>query len=255
MKKLVSATAVLVAFAAIGSAGAADLPLKAPPPPAPPPFTWTGFYIGVNGGFAAGQGGFTDNLFGLNWGNVRNNGSLLAGGEAGFNYQIGNVVLGVEGDYDWAGAINANNNNNVVVGPGGNSFLVTSNNRWVSTVAARLGWAFDGWMAYGKAGGGWVGNNGFTIVNTTTGASFVGSNSNSEGAWLVGAGAEMRVANNWTLKVEYDYLGLNSRTLVVPVTSPVLPGDTFNSGNRNVQMVKVGLNYLFNWGSPVVARY
>jgi len=53
------------------------------------------------------------------------------------------------------------------------------------------------------------------------------------------------------VKLEYDYLGLGNRTVFVPATAPtIFAGDTFTSGNRNVQMVKVGLNYLFNWGAP-----
>jgi outer membrane immunogenic protein len=56
------------------------------------------------------------------------------------------------------------------------------------------------------------------------------------------------------VKLEYDYLGLGNRTFFVPATSPFLAGDTFTSNNRNVQMVKVGVNYLFNWGAPA-ARY
>jgi hypothetical protein len=56
--------------------------------------------------------------------------------------------------------------------------------------------------------------------------------------------------SNWTVKFEYDYLGLGNRTFFIPATAPILPNDTFSSGNRNVQMVKVGFNYLFNWGAP-----
>jgi len=60
-------------------------------------------------------------------------------------------------------------------------------------------------------------------------------------------------APHWSLKFEYDYLGLGNRTFVIPATAPLLAGDTFTSNNRNVQMVKVGVNYLFN--APVAARY
>ena len=57
------------------------------------------------------------------------------------------------------------------------------------------------------------------------------------------------------MKFEYDYLGLGNRTFSIPATAPLLAGDTFVSNNRNVQMVKLGVNYLFNWGAPVAARY
>jgi outer membrane immunogenic protein len=78
---------------------------------------------------------------------------------------------------------------------------------------------------------------------------------NSAGGWLLGAGLEYAVTNNWTVKLEYDFLGLGNRTFVIPATAPVLAGDTFTSNNHNVQMIKVGFNYLFNWGSPVGGRY
>jgi outer membrane immunogenic protein len=66
----------------------------------------------------------------------------------------------------------------------------------------------------------------------------------------VGAGIEWAFAPNWSAKVEYNYLGLDDRTFIVPAAVPgFLPGDTFTQSNRNIQMVKVGVNYLFNWSS------
>ena len=103
-------------------------------------------------------------------------------------------------------------------------------------------------------------NPNFTITNLTTGVSFTCANNfngfnnncgnNNNGGWLVGAGFEYAVTNNWTVKLEYDYLGLGNRTFIVPAGAPFLVGDTFTTNNRNVQMVKFGFNYLFNWGAP-----
>ncbi|MGB8070897.1 MAG: porin family protein, partial [Pseudolabrys sp.] len=78
---------------------------------------------------------------------------------------------------------------------------------------------------------------------------------NNTGGWLVGGGAEWAFAPQWSVKFEYDYLGLGNRTFVIPVSAPLLAGDTFSTNIRNVQMVKVGVNYLFNWGAPVAGRY
>jgi Outer membrane protein beta-barrel domain len=138
--------------------------------------------------------------------------------------------------------------------------LVSSNDHSITTAAARFGYAIDHWMLYGKVGGGWVANNDFTVTNVTTGVSltcghFTITCSESVGGWLVGAGFEYALTNNWTVKLEYDYLGLGNRTFVIPATAPLLAGDTFTSNNRNVQMIKVGFNYLFNWGVPLAARY
>ena len=60
---------------------------------------------------------------------------------------------------------------------------------------------------------------------------------------------------DYGLGFEYDFLGLSSRTFTVPVASPFFAGDTFTTGNRNLQMATVGINYRFNWASPVVAKY
>jgi outer membrane immunogenic protein len=221
-------------------------------------FTWTGFYIGANIGGAWANNNWRDTLFLTNFNNNNNNnnGVFIGGGQIGGNYQIGNFVIGGEWDFDWAGNNNNNGGTGVVI-PAVGTFVVTNNNRWITTVAARFGYAIDHWLLYGKAGGGWVGNNNFTVTNVTTGVSLTCGNftncGQTTGGWLVGAGAEYAFTNNWTVKIEYDYLGLGNRTFVIPATAPLLAGDTFASNNRNVQMVKVGVNYLFN--APVAARY
>jgi outer membrane immunogenic protein len=254
MNKTLTASVALVALS-ITAARAADLPVKAPPPPPMPVFSWTGFYIGANVGGAWANGGWRDSLFLTNFNN-NNNGVFIGGGQVGGNYQIGSFVIGGEWDFDWA----ANNNNSTgVIIPGVGNILVTNNNRWITTVAARFGFAVDHWLFYGKAGGGWVGTNNLTVTNVTTGVSltcgnFTNCGNNNTGGWLVGAGIEYAFAPNWTVKAEYDYLGLGNRNFSIPATSPLLAGDTFNSNNRNIQMVKVGVNYLFNWGAPA-ARY
>jgi outer membrane immunogenic protein len=250
MKKFLLSTVGLIALGMATPASAADMAVKAPPPPPPPPiFTWTGFYIGGNAGGAWANNDWTDNLFLTNFNN--NRGVFIGGGQIGGNYQIGQFVIGGEWDFDWAGN---NNNNNGVIIPGVGNIALTSNDRWVTTLAARFGWAIDHWLIYGKAGGGWVGNNSFTVTNLTTGASFTCGTisnfncNNSAGGWLVGAGFEYAFTNNWTVKAEYDYLGLGNRSFVIPASAPFLAGDTLTSNNnRNVQMVKVGVNYLFNF--------
>ena len=257
LKYLASAVMLLSPLAA----HAADLAVKAPPPPPVPVFSWTGFYIGANIGGAWANNDWRDTLFLTNFnnnGNNGNNGVFIGGGQIGGNYQIGSFVIGGEWDFDWAG----NNNGTGVIIPGVGNIVVTDNNRWITTVAARFGWAIDHWLFYGKVGGGWVGNNNLTVTNVTTGLSLTCGTftnltncGNNTGGWLVGAGAEYAFTNNWTVKFEYDYLGLGNRTFFIPATAPFLAGDTFTSNNRNVQMVKVGVNYLFNWGAPVAARY
>src|SRR5215813_13503238 len=196
MKRLLKYVASAAMLFSPLAAHSADMAVKAPPPVPVPVFSWTGFYVGANIGGAWSNNRWTDTLFLTNFNN-NNNGVFIGGGQIGGNYQIGSFVIGGEWDFYWA----ANNNNNTgVVIPGVGNIVVTNNNHWITTVAARFGYAFDHWLLYGKAGGGWVGNNSLTVTNVTTGASLTCGNLTNCGGnnsgWLVGAGAEWMFVPN-----------------------------------------------------------
>jgi outer membrane immunogenic protein len=231
-----------------GMAHAADLGRPLPPPqPAfvpPPVYNWTGFYIGGNAGVAWTKGQVTDSLGDISF-NYGQNAVFAGGGQVGANYQINWLVIGVEADFDWLA--NNQNSSSAVSIPNFGTVQVSANDRWITTLAARVGVAVNNWLFYAKGGGGFVGVNDFTLTNVTTGASISGSNSNSNRGWLAGAGIEWAFAPNWTAKVEYDFLGLNNSTFTVPVETPVIGGDGITTTNRDVQTLTVGLNYLFNW--------
>jgi outer membrane immunogenic protein len=251
MKRILMAGAV--ALVAGTQAFAADLP-PAPAPlprapaayvPVPAPFSWTGFYIGGNVGAGWGRGNVVDSVFGANYTNG-NSATFLGGGQIGGNYQFGSFVLGAEADFDWM--VNNNNSGNgttVTIGGVPTVLRVSANDRWETTLAARFGYAFDHALIYGKAGGGWVGAGNFAVTNVATGASVALSNSNTNVGWLVGGGFEYALTQNWTAKVEYDYLALNNASYSVTIPSTAVV-DTFTNGGRNVQTVTVGVNYLFN---------
>lgn len=230
---------ILVLAAAVSllstAAFAGDLPVLQPSSFYDPAvFCWSGIYLGGNVGGAWAQRVISDNFFGLSFEDGDHNASLLAGGQIGFNVQFGNFVLGAEWDLDWAA-----NTNNTGIGLGGvfvpdvGTIQVSSRDTWTTTLAARLDVAVDTWLFYGKAGGGWVGNSGLTVLNATTEACIAGSASETRSGWLVGAGMEWAFTNNWSAKIEYEYLGLSSRTFIVPNDSAFLAGDTFNTGDRN----------------------
>jgi outer membrane immunogenic protein len=245
MKKMLLVGTALLTLAS-GSAMAADLSRPAPEPvyKAPmimPVFTWTGFYVGGNLGGAWAHTTVTDSIFGLNFSGGNNSGVFVAGGQVGGNYQINNFVVGVEGTFDWA-----SNNNSAATGivvPVLGTVAVTSNNTWLSTLAGRFGVAYDRVLFYGKGGGAWVGNSGFTVTSGL--GSITGSSSSNTSGWMAGAGLEWAFANNWTVKFEYDYIGLSSRSFTVPLGIPVLGGDVFSTGSSNIQMATAGVNYLF----------
>jgi outer membrane immunogenic protein len=244
-KLLLGIASAAVVLGAANSAGAADMAVKAPPPaPVVPIFTWTGFYLGANLGGAWAQTSVID-LFGNTFTRA-SDGRFIGGGQLGYNWQFNYFVLGVEGEID--GIANTDNRSAAIAIGGAGPFIVTSNHsNWVATLAARFGWAADHWLFYGKAGGGWVGNsNGFTVTNVATGVSFGSTGGSSTGGWLLGGGVEYAVDRNWSVKSEYDYIGLGNRNFAVPVVVGGPVGvDLFTSRNRNFQMFKVGFNYAF----------
>src|SRR4051794_21475778 len=195
-KLLLSSVAVT---AMVGSALAADLPYRGPPPapyvPPVPIFTWTGFYIGVNaGGAFRVRNHFDNNVFfpGVtttplllllaNNNNNDNNGRFIGGGQAGVNWQINQFVLGIEADGQ---GIRGNHNN-------GNNFFNFGNNddntRFLGTVRGRAGIAFDRFLIYGT--GGFAYGTGPRINNFNpllVGASpFFNNNSDNGNNWLFG---------------------------------------------------------------------
>jgi outer membrane immunogenic protein len=260
MDKLRLIPVVLLALTRSMPTYAADRPLPPPPPPidprqlspapayAPPPFCWTGFYFGANvGGVRTSGGDVTDTLFGLSLSNQTGNSAVLGGAQLGFNGQFDHFVFGIEADLDWtANRINSSSANGTDIS-GVGIIQLASDNSWTSIVAARVGIAFDRWLIYGKAGGAWVGNTNLLITNLTTGVSFSSLDSNSKrGGWVAGGGLEWAFTSNWSAKIEYEYIGLDAVTLIVPATSPILANHAFVVDNRNMQIIKFGVNYLFN---------
>ena len=157
MKRILFAGAVVIAAAT--QAFAADLPPPmAPPPRAPaayvpiaPAWSWTGFYLGLNGGY-----GFGSSSWGLpvtSSGTYSTDGFQL-GVTVGGNYQIGALVLGLEGDYDWQNIRGGSSTapcstvSSNFIGTG----CATSSN-WIATFRGRVGYAFDRLMVYATAGG------------------------------------------------------------------------------------------------------
>ena len=245
MKRL--CLALVAATLASAPALSADMAVRPPPPPiAAPIFTWTGFYLGGNIGAGWTSTVIRESFFGAEW-SRSSDARFIGGGQIGYNWQFNQFVLGIEGDID---AIANRSRSTVVTLPVLGTFAASrsSDANWVSTIAARFGFAVDRALFYGKAGYGWVGGTGSaTITNVATGATLSVGGDGNRGGWLVGGGIEYAIAHNWTLKGEYNYLATGrDRTFVVPVGAPFLVGDTFTSTGRNVSMVKFGFNYLFH---------
>jgi len=244
MKRL--ALAVGLSACAASAALAADLPQPAPVPKAPPAYVpppvynWSGFYIGGNLGAGWNNFTVTDTLGDTFSGS--GNTEVVGGGQVGANYQFwGGAVIGVEADFDWLA--NTNNTTSGIVG--GVPVSIAINNRWLATVTGRLGYAFDRVLVYGKGGAAWVGTSNPSI--TVGGVAFNPAISNNNFGWTAGFGVEWAFVGTWSVKAEYDYVGLNNQSFFVPGTSlPNNPlGDTISVNSRYFQMAIVGLNYKF----------
>ena len=231
-----SSVAAFLVIASSSAFGADLLVRKAPPPPPPvivSVYNWTGFYIGGNLGGAWASGTLTDNFTGARF--TGNHSGFIGGGQIGYNWQVApQFVLGVEGMFDGTSISKSRNRVTAITG---DILQGSVHTNWLTTVAGRFGYAANNWLFYGKGGGGWV-ENSATVTDVTTGISFTNSNTNS--GWLAGAGIEYGLTPNWTMKVEYDHLGLSNWTRA----SPLFVGDTITL-SRQINMVTFGVNYKF----------
>lgn len=225
MKKILLGTAAIIALSAV-SAQAADLPRRnqAPAPyyAAPVPlFTWTGFYLGVNAGYGFGH----FNGAGKNYFNAADGGEI--GVTAGYNYQVNNIVLGIEGDFDLASQSGKASPAAGIAGSG----RVTS----FGTLRGRLGYSIDRALLY--VTGGYAGANIKGTVATTVPALFARESQYHNG-YALGLGLEYAFTNNISAKAEYLYTNFSSTGYFAGTTSPV-------SAGASVNHLRAGVNYRF----------
>ena len=211
MKKILLSSVALLGLAS--GAMAADLPSRRAPAPiiaAVPVFTWTGFYVGVN----AGYGWNTNDDFIFN--DVRydlgDDGGFVGGAQAGYNYQIGSFVVGLEGDIQYADFGGDDRFDFDRDGIADDDF---NNSDWFGTVRARAGVAFDRALIYATGG--------FAFADDATG-------------WTVGGGVEYAFTNNLSAKIEGLYVNLDGND------DDIFPG--FDN-ETDFGVVRAGLNFRF----------
>jgi outer membrane immunogenic protein len=246
MKKLLLGS--LVALTMGGSAAiAADMPLKAPPPVAV--FSWTGCYVGIEGGGAWGRSkhrapnfSAPGNIGGTditNWFDVSGG---VAGVEYGCNQQFGgNWVFGIEGDWSWSSKKGGANELPV----GNPLFFDSTKEKWVSTSRARVGYAWDRAWLY-VTGGFAAARVEMTLDGTGAGVlpagalNFVSDRKTVYG-YVVGVGLEYAFLNNWSLKAEYLYMNFGENGFLNPAPAFYAP----RSFQLDDHIVRVGLNWKF----------
>jgi outer membrane immunogenic protein len=250
MKKFALAGISLVALAAaLQSATAADLPGAYRASQNYVIFTWTGFYFGAHGGGGWGRKEvdiapfpFGGVLVGPPSTAVDISGGL-AGGQIGANYQAGSWVLGVEADASWA-ALSGNTACTLgIVGVPSNCHAKVDA---LGTFAGRLGFALDRVLLYGKGGTAFA-NDKYEINSLTASRS-----NETRWGWMVGAGIEYSFSDNWSAKIEYNYLDFGTRAVRFADTNGTLFFDT--NIRESLHVAKVGINYRFGW-APVGVTY
>jgi outer membrane immunogenic protein len=266
---LVPATAMSVALSC-SAATAADLPArKAPVPYAAPVFSWTGFYAGVNAGYAWNGGGDFDHVDvnstvvpgfsraadGFDFLGNSNKGSFTGGGQIGYNYQMGNIVLGLEADINYVGVKKNYAAGGDRAGAYHDVLSAESKVQWFGTVRPRLGFLptdrlmmfVTGGLAYGQV----KTSAGINDYDYATGAPFAGINGSkteTRTGYTVGGGIEYALAGNVSLKGEYSYVDLGSTTHRFYDNDVSYPGYGLYvtaKDDVNFHVVRAGLNYRF----------
>ncbi|MGE3245918.1 MAG: outer membrane protein [Beijerinckiaceae bacterium] len=220
------AAAALASLVALQGAVAADLPSnRAPysPEPMSAPargYVWTGFYAGVNAGYS--------------WGSFHNGSANLLGkpsgaaigGQIGYNHQMSNFVIGVEGDIAW----NGGRSKKVFPGP----VYTNGSLDWSGSLRARAGFAADRALVYATGGYGFAQVKG-TVNDTVIPAVF--NASSVRHGWTGGLGIEYAFTNNISAKAEYLYASYGSKTIFA---LPYLTGSGVTTST-----VRAGVNYHF----------
>jgi outer membrane immunogenic protein len=260
------------AFAAFmgGAAIAADMPVKAPYLKAPAAsYSWTGCYLGGYVGGSTDGGGSraydphsTVAPFGSYNGGpptpIGYGGGFTGGGTLGCNYQFAGtpIVVGAEGEY---GYLHMTTSFPWPGGPGNDTVFSGTLGNWYGVAAGRIGVVNDRVMFYAKGGAAWS-QVSSAITDNCTAAPCGPATLNAVGnlnltGWAAGGGIEWAAFGNWSVKAEALYLGFEKS---YAVCGPETPSATTFCSTHNiggVMTAKIGLNYKFDWGGPVVAKY
>ena len=251
MRNSVFAIVLLVLTLACGPARAED-PAAA--------YNWTGFYVGLNTGLSVDNSGYTlspsgqalTNPFFIPTNPLRTDsgnfdgGGFMFGGQLGYNYQAGCFVYGIETDFDVNGMNDANSVNRALAAPLVKRIIhnVTDDVGYLGTLRGRFGYtAADRLLIYGTGGlayGNVSSNSG--VLFTSGGDTYVGSSSAMQAGWTLGAGAEYALNKNLSVKLEYLYVDLGSKSYIN--AGQPLPAFSYTTDlDTSMHVIRVGLNY------------
>jgi outer membrane immunogenic protein len=209
---------------------AADLVIDTPQNYIDAGFDWSGFYAGLVGGYGSGTVGTVGDVTGSST-DIDVNGGLL-GVTLGGNVQYDSFVLGVEGDIAWSGASGSATCN---AAP---AYSCNADVNWLGTLRGRVGYAVDNVLLFATGGLAVAGGRG-TISPTFPGTTSVFEDTYV--GWTAGAGIEMAVTEAISVKAEYSYTDLGSRTAAVGTLGTI---QSFTV-SPVVHAVKLGVNFRF----------
>ncbi len=235
MRKLLG-TLAIVGLTFAGPALGADLaPYTKAPPMAPAPvWTWTGFYAGVNGGYAFSA---DDHLLSFTtvgtFAGVDPKGGF-GGGQVGYNWQLnGPFVVGVEAD------IQGSHIHDSGVSTGGRGTIYDLN--WFGTVRGRVGYAMDRALLYATGGFAYGGINKRTVNGIPTDFTFDGTAT----GYVLGVGLEYLFWRNWSAKLEYQYINLGRNDMFDPTGLNYATTRDLNTADDAFHTVRAGVNVHF----------
>jgi outer membrane immunogenic protein len=227
------------------SAFAADMAVKALPPVVAPIWSWTGFYIGadVGGDWArdtvsptiADGGTFPRS-------NRLSPNGAFGGAVAGYNFQSGKIVFGIEGDLGYMSV-----RKSAADLLGGTEIDFIGGSGLYGDITGRLGLTVDRALFYAKGGYAFI--NSSAMVTSGIPGFTVGTATNFSG-WTLGVGVEYKLTPAWSIKGEYLHFDFGSKNATLTSAA----GAVFPYNNAlTIDTVKFGVNYTFN--SPIVAKY
>jgi outer membrane immunogenic protein len=253
MKRILLSTASLGVLALASPALAADLPLKAPSA-TPSVYDWTGVYVGAFGGGGYGNHNVNNSTgqavpfadFSANYSSTGG----IAGGDIGYQWQSGSLVVGIEGDLAWTG-IKGNDASQFAAGAFPGVAAVDADNlRWTGALIVKAGYAIDRWMLYFDGGYAFG-----SIQHTNTPLVGPVDTFNVSGNGLTGGGGiAYALTNNVIAKFDYRYTSFNGYNRPGnAITGLTVNGQLPYSTVSTYSVVSAGLDFKF--GGPVVAKY
>jgi outer membrane immunogenic protein len=251
MKKITLAAASFVALSTAAPVWAADMALKAPPPPAPivAIYDWSGFYIGANGGWGQSHNcwNFVTPAGATTVDACSDRSGGMIGGQIGYRWQTAGLVFGLEAQGDWA---DLSRSRVSLINP---AFSTRVRTDGIGLFTGQIGYAWNATLLYVK-GGAAVTSNTFSILDTPTGTSLASASATRWGA-AIGGGFEYGFTPNWSIGAEYDHLFMGHANNSFSTTNPIVAG-ALNRIDQDIDMITLRINYRFGgFGAPVATHY